>query len=294
MTVEKDRIVFKLWSINFEFTMKKIVVPFDFSSYSLAALKTAQKISSKSEAEIICVTVIPTEVDWDLLSDEAKKGYPDLADEYEEAKEVLPGYIQAISPTKAPIRQIIRIGVPNELILRVIEEENADLVVLGAYGKGYSDGNFIGSTLQKVLRKATCPVLAVKEALDGNDFRKVAFASDFSPKAKVAFDKIKPFIKLFKSSVHLLYVNIPAHFKATSEVTSGMNAFMKGNEELTFHQHIFNDSEIEKGMMAFAGSHQINWIVLVTNDHTKAQAYQMGTTETLLFRSDLGVMSVKS
>jgi nucleotide-binding universal stress UspA family protein len=131
-------------TINFENIMKKILVPFDFSSYSLAALKTAQKISSKSEAEIICVTIIPSEVDWDLLSDDAKKGHADLIDEYEEAKEVLPEYLQTIAPTKAPIRQIIRIGVPNELILRVIQEENVDLVVLGAYGKGYLEGKYFG------------------------------------------------------------------------------------------------------------------------------------------------------
>jgi nucleotide-binding universal stress UspA family protein len=273
--------------------MKKLLVPFDFSSYSVAALKTAQKISSKSGAEILCVTIIPSEIDWDLISTNARKNYPELIEEFEEATEVLPTHIQNIAPAKAPIRQIIRIGVPNELILRVIEEESPDLVVLGAYGKGYTEGNFIGSTLQKVLRKASCPVLAVKKPLDGNDFRKVAFASDFSPKAKLAFDKIKPFIKLFKSSVHLLYVNIPLHFKATAEVTSGMNAFMKGNEELTFHDHIFNDSEIEKGMIAFAAAQHINWIILLTGDHGHAPAYQIGTTETLLFKGDLGVMSIK-
>ena len=281
-------------SIQLEITMKKIVVPFDFSSYSLAALKTAQKISSKSDAEIICITVIPSEVDWDLLSSEARKKHHDLIDEYEEAEEVLPSYIQSIAPGKGAIRQIIRIGVPNELILRVIQEENPDLVVLGAYGKGYTEGNFIGSTLQKVLRKSTCPVLAVKEALDGNDFRKVAFASDFGPKAKIAFDKIKPFIKLFKSSVHLLYVNIPANFRATSDITAGMNALMKGNEELTFHPHEFNDSEIEKGMIAFATAHDINWIIILSGDHSRTPNYQIGTTETVLYKSNLGVLSVKS
>ncbi len=274
--------------------MKKIVVPFDFSAFSIAALKTAQKISAKSEAEIICITVIPSEVDWDLLSDQAKKKYPDLIDEYDEAVDVLPEYMQLIAPTKAHIRQIIRIGVPAELILRVIHEENPELVVIGAYGKGYTNGNFIGSTLQKVLRNATCPVLAVKEALDGNDFRKVAFASDFSPKSKLAFDKIKPLIKLFKSSVHLLYVNIPSHFTSSQEVTAGMNSFVKGNEELTFHQHIFNDTEIEKGMKAFAESQHINWIVLLSGDHSHSPAYQIGTTETLIFMSPLAVMSVKS
>ncbi|SFB43688.1 universal stress protein [Algoriphagus aquimarinus] len=274
--------------------MKKILVPFDFSSYSLAALKTAQKISAKSDAEILCVTVIPSEVDWELLSDEAKKNYPDLIEEFEEAQQVLPDYILKIAPAKAPIRQIVRIGVPNELILRVAQEENPDLLVLGAYGKGYIEGNFIGSNLQKVLRKANCPVLAVKEPLNGNDFRKVAFASNFEPKSKVAFEKIKPLIKLFKSTVHLLFVNIPAHFTSTQEITSRMNLFKKGHEELTCHQHIFNDSEVEKGMIAFAETKNIKWIILVTGDHSHAPAYIVETTETLIFKSDLGVLSVKS
>jgi len=274
--------------------MKKILVPFDFSSYSLAALKTAQKISAKSDAEILCVTVIPSEVDWELLSDQAKKNYPDLIEEFEEAQEVLPDYIHKIAPSKSKIRFITRIGVPNELILRVTQEENVDLVVLGAYGKGYVEGNFIGSNLQKVLRKSPCPVLAVKEALDGNDFRKVAFASDFHANSKLAFEKIKPLIKLFKSTVHLLFVNVPAHFTSTNEVSAQMNVFMKGYEEITFHQHIFNDSDIEKGMIAFCETQNINWIVLVSHDHSHSPSYQIGTTETLIFKSDVGVLSVKN
>ena len=55
--------------------MKTIAVPFDFSSYSLAALKTAQKISAKTNANILVITVIPSEVDFEKLSEEAKKKY---------------------------------------------------------------------------------------------------------------------------------------------------------------------------------------------------------------------------
>jgi hypothetical protein len=145
-----------------------------------------------------------------------------------------------------------------------------------------------------VLRKSPCPVLAVKEALDGNDFRKVAFASDFEPKSKVAFEKIKPLIKLFKSAVHLLFVNIPAHFTSTQEVTSKMNLLKHGNEEISFHQHIFNDSEVEKGIIAFAETQNIKWVILVSSNLKNAPSYQVGTTETLIFKSDLGVLSVKS
>ncbi|MDI1322323.1 MAG: universal stress protein [Algoriphagus sp.] len=273
--------------------MKTIVVPFDFSSYSVAALKTAQKISAKSGAKIVCITVIPSEIDWDLLSEEAKKKHPELLEEKQEAMDVLPEYISAIAPAKAPIETIFRIGVPNELILRVIDESNADLVVLGAYGKGYVEGKFIGSTLQKVLRKAKCPVLAVKHALDGNDFRKIAFASLFDEGAKLAFDKVKPLLKLFKPSIHLLFVNTPTNFIQSKLAEDGIVKFKKGNEEINFHQEIYNHNDVENGIIEFANSQKINWVTLVSGHHETSPSYQIGTTETVLFKSELAVLSVK-
>ncbi|SDD09613.1 Nucleotide-binding universal stress protein, UspA family [Algoriphagus faecimaris] len=273
--------------------MKTIVIPFDFSPYSLAALKTAQKVSVKSGAKIICVTVIPSEVDYDKLSDEAKLKYTELREEKEEAERILPDYIHEVAPAKADIVQEVRIGVPNELILRVAEEFSADLIVMGAYGKGYSQGKFIGSTLQKVLRKSTVPVLAVKEALDGNDFRKIAFASTFHPDSKQAFAKIKSLVKAFKSSVHLLFVNTPDKFTSSDEVKKGMDLFQSGNEEIVFHQHTYNDGEVEKGILGFCQESGIKWLAVVTGKHDKSPTYQISTTETILFKGDLGILSVK-
>lgn len=169
--------------------MKTILVPFDFSTYSLAALQTAQRICAKNQAKIICVTVIPSEIDWDLLPEEAKLKYPQLMEERQEAMEVLPGYIKSVAPAKVQIAQVVKIGVPYEQILRVAEKSFADMIIIGAYGKGYVEGNFVGSTLQKVLRLASCPILAVKNALDGNAFRKIAFATVFNKSGKVAFEK---------------------------------------------------------------------------------------------------------
>ncbi len=274
-------------------TMKTIVVPFDFSSYSVAALKSAQKISAKSGAKIVCITVIPSEIDWDLLSDEAKKNYPGLLEERQVAMDVLPEYISAIAPAKAPIETLFKIGVPYELILRVIDQSKADLVVLGAYGKGYVQGRFIGSTLQKVIRNAKCPVLAVKHALDGNDFRKLAFASLFDDEAKKAFDQVKPLLKLFKPSIHLLFVSTPTNFIQSKLAEDGIVKFKKGNEEINFHQEIYNHTEVENGIIEFAGSQIINWVALVTGHRENSPAYQIGTTETVLFKSELAVLSVK-
>jgi nucleotide-binding universal stress UspA family protein len=274
--------------------MKTILVPFDFSSYALAALKTAQRISAKQNAKILCVTVVPSEVDWDLLSEEGRAKYPDLIDERNEALEVIPDYIRSIAPAKAPIEPVVKIGVPYEQILRVADQNNVDLIVIGAYGKGYSDGKFIGSTLQKVLRNATCPVLAVKSELDGNAFRKLAFATTFDAAGKQAFEKILPLARAFKTSIHLLFVNTPANFANSAQSNADMAEFGKGNEQFVIHRHVYNHQNAELGIAEFCKSAGIHLVALVSSNRKTSSAYLIGITETVIFQSELGVLSVKA
>lgn len=274
--------------------MKTILVPFDFSEYSLAALLTAKKIAAKAEAKLICVTVIPSEIDWDLLPEKARAGYPQLNLEMEEAVYRIPEYLKMVAPAKVQVDVVVKIGVPAEQLLRVITRHEVDLVVLGAYGKGFIEGNFIGSTLQKVLRNAPCPVLAVKKALDGNAFRKLAFASLFDANAKHSFAALIPFVKLFTASLHLVYVNTPEHFVSSTEAERLMKAFSKGNEEMTFHLHVINDRNIVEGIHSFCVAKGIALVALASGSKKGRTSYQVGTTETLIYTSDRAVMSIKT
>jgi nucleotide-binding universal stress UspA family protein len=52
-------------------------------------------------------------------------------------------------------------GSPADSILKTIESENVDLVVMGTSGKHGLDRFLLGSVTEKVVRSATCPVLAV-------------------------------------------------------------------------------------------------------------------------------------
>ncbi|GMQ31582.1 universal stress protein [Algoriphagus confluentis] len=274
--------------------MKTLVVPFDFSVYSLAALKTAQRISIKTDARILCVTVIPSEVDWDLLSEEAKNKYPDLIQERQEAIDVLPEYIRTVAPAKALIEPVVKIGVPHEQIVRVADKNKADLIIIGAYGKGFQEGKFIGSNLQKVLRNANCPVLAVKEALDGNAFRKIAFATAFDASSKEAFSQFLPLAKAFKSSIHLLHVNTPEHFTNSTDSDREMAEFARGHEQFVIHRHVFNHRDADEGIVAFCEDQGINLVVLVSSNRKGSSSYVIGTTETVIFKSPAGVLSIKA
>jgi nucleotide-binding universal stress UspA family protein len=274
--------------------MKTILIPFDFSEYALAALQSAKKIAAKATVQLISVTVIPSQIDWDLLPEKARKTYPDLQEELDETSVRIPEFLKMMSFSKNEILVIVKIGVPAEQILRVIDAQQADLVVLGTYGKGFSEGKFIGSTLQNVLRNAPCPVLAVKKTLDGNAFRKLAFASTFTGSSKQVFDSFIPFVKLFSASLHLVYVNTPEHFVNTNEAERAMASFSKGNEEVTLHSHVVNDTTTVAGIHSFCVAKGIAIVALVSVSRKGKPSYQIGTTETLIYNTDRAVLSIKA
>ena len=57
---------------------------------------------------------------------------------------------------------IVERGNPVEQILKVAEDRNCDIIVMGSHGHGVIEEALIGSTARRVLRKATKPVLVVR------------------------------------------------------------------------------------------------------------------------------------
>ena len=129
---------------------------------------------------------------------------------------------------------------------------------------------------------------------NGNAFRKIAFASVFDAAAKNAFSAFVPFIKLFTASIHLVYVNTPEHFVNSSDAERLMKSFSKGNEELTLHIHVVNDKNSVDGIHSFCVDKGIALVALYSEDKKGKPSYQVGTTETLIFKSDRAVLSIKS
>ena len=57
---------------------------------------------------------------------------------------------------------IVERGNPVDKILRVAEDRNCDVIVMGSHGHGVIEEALIGSTARRVLRRATKPVLVVR------------------------------------------------------------------------------------------------------------------------------------
>jgi nucleotide-binding universal stress UspA family protein len=273
--------------------MKRIIVPVDFSSYADNALLTALKISGKANSSITCVNVVSTPLDWNKLSAEKKQHHQDILDMEAEAKDKLRAFVMDHKLGGVPVETVVEVGVPYEKIIDVANKQKADLIVIGAYGIGHTDEKFLGSNLQKVLRNSDCPVLAVKKVMNGNDLRKMVFASVFTEDARPAFIKMRPIIKDFQTSVHFLVVNTPNSFTNSGDAMKNMDKFAKGLEDIVIHKHVYNHEEIEKGIIEFSENNKIGFIGLASSNRKGNASYQIGVTDTILFKSDIPVLSVK-
>jgi len=139
--------------------LKKILVPTDASEYSRRALKTALEIAQKfnSEIELLFVMHVPLVYDSSVysyvISPEQIQSEGDFA-----LKTTLDGVnIGDVTLIKKKIQ-----GKPAHVILKEIEDENIDLVVMGSHGYGAMASSLLGSVSHHVLHKAKCSVLLVK------------------------------------------------------------------------------------------------------------------------------------
>jgi nucleotide-binding universal stress UspA family protein len=145
--------------------LRRVLVPLDLSEPAVGALDVALKWSDALRPstevaplgpQVTVLHVVPLAFDLaDLPFDRAVIG-PELHREVEAARARVPG-AQALE-----VREEVRWGdVPAEEILRVAEQDRADLLVLATHGFGAVKRALIGSVASAVARAASCPVLLV-------------------------------------------------------------------------------------------------------------------------------------
>jgi nucleotide-binding universal stress UspA family protein len=79
-----------------------------------------------------------------------------------EAEEILSAAVKEVGSIPCEIHTEILEGDPASAIIEVAKVRNSDLIVMGSRGLGRLAGLLLGSTCQKVVSHATCPVLIVR------------------------------------------------------------------------------------------------------------------------------------
>ncbi|MEW6738883.1 MAG: universal stress protein [Nitrospirota bacterium] len=137
---------------------ESILVPFDGSQFSKKALEHACELSRKDNAEITVLYVIPRyeEMVGFFRTESIKQNL------YQEAQKIMDEAKKIAVSNGVSISTTIQEGQAAEKIIETANALKNDLMIMGSYGWRGINKVIIGSTTERVIMNASCPVLVVK------------------------------------------------------------------------------------------------------------------------------------
>ncbi len=139
--------------------VKKILVPTDFSECSMAATDHAISLAQTFQAQVILLHVMEPPV-YGLDFSLTHPGTLPLV--RQKLMEMMERSVDVMSDHGVEAEGYFIIGVPSVEIIRAAEKHGADLIVMGTHGRTGLSHILLGSTAERVIQRAHCPVLTVK------------------------------------------------------------------------------------------------------------------------------------
>jgi nucleotide-binding universal stress UspA family protein len=146
--------------------VNKILVACDLSNYSVQAVDYAADMAESVDAELVIVNVI-NQRDLEMVEKVSQQTDKITVSNYiretrENRSEEIAKVLAASNRDPAIYRTVFRTGVPFREILAAIEEEKADLLVMGTKGRTDLEDVLFGTTAQKMFRRCPIPLLSIR------------------------------------------------------------------------------------------------------------------------------------
>ena len=144
--------------------LKKILYPTDFSEHSLGALEYVRSLAQLFEAQVHCLhvvdeayqywlgageTAVPVVMPTDVLKSSAQKQLEEFVKKH-------------FGQDQPDLVTSVVAGRPFVEIIQYAREQLIDLIVISTHGRGALASMLLGSVTEKVVRKAPCAVLTVR------------------------------------------------------------------------------------------------------------------------------------
>jgi nucleotide-binding universal stress UspA family protein len=196
--------------------IKSILCPVDFSEFSVNAYEYAQSLAWHYKATLFLQHVLYSLQPlgfWDIYPDSYEKRCKELRAGVEQK---LQEFADRHTRTEIRPQCFVQDGSVPDLILSLAEAQAVNLIVMGTHGMRGIDRLMLGSVTEKVLRRARCPVLAVRKPAhhvttsvqdpELVHLRKILLCTDFSDHARHASKYALSMAKEYGAELTLLHV----------------------------------------------------------------------------------------
>lgn len=195
---------------------KSILCPVDFSDFSESAYQYALTITEYYKSQLIVLHAVEL----------AKYPYADYAGACgdlanlsralcEGGKAKLRDFVKKHSGYGVEPQLVVAQGTASDLILSFAQEHDVDLILMGTHGRRGLDRLVLGSTTDRVMRRACCPLLVVSNSAhnvmttgsDGkHSLSRILYCTDFSINAELALEYAISLTEEYGAQLTMLHV----------------------------------------------------------------------------------------
>ena len=289
---------------------RRILVPVDFSDYSMKACAIAFNMAKELDAKVKILhvyfnpyypTALPMsetfayqgkeEKEFQNIIEKVKKNIQKLCNTIDE--KVASGELPPINYS-----YVLKEGLPEEEIVSFTKQYKPALIIMGTRGKDQKDIDLIGSVTAEVIEMTKTPLLAIPENTpfyDIDQIKNVAFLTNFSQRDLVSFDFMMRFLKHYKIKVHITHIANKKRDKWDEIKMEGIRAYFKKQYPGVDTDYTLIDSDdMLKSLDAFVKKEGIDIIALTTaKRNIFARMFSPSISRKMLFHSDTPLLVLR-
>lgn len=282
----------------------RILIPVDFSDYSLKACRIAFNLARDLNAKVKILHVyfnpyFPTALPMAEAFAYQGKDEKEFQSVIEKVKENVQKLCNTIDQKIAegefpPINYsyVLREGLPEEEIVTFSKQYKPALIIMGTRGKDQKDADLIGSVTAEVIEMSHVPLVAIPENTPFTDMKqvkKIAFLTNFSQRDLISFDVLSKIVEPF-DNVEILLTHIAT--KKTDKwdeiKLEGIKSyFTKQYPNLRLDYKLIDTSDMLKSLDDYIKGERIQILALTTSKRNIfARMFSPSISRKMLFHSD--------
>ena len=250
----------------------KILIPVDFSSYSMKACEFGFNLAKTENSEVILLHVYFTPIYASSLPYGDVFNYQ-IGDE-ESVKTIIQQVHSDLNALSDKIKEkvasgefpdikyscILREGIPEEEILRYAKEQRPKVIIMGTRGKSQKDIDLIGSVTAEIIDRSRTAVLAIPENTpfkEFNEVKRIAFLTNFDQRDLIAFEAFFNTWKSFHFSVSLIHLAESKDTWNEIKLAGIKDYFQKQYPGLEIHYDVVMNDNLLKGLDQYIKDKQL-------------------------------------
>lgn len=260
-------------------TIKKVLIPFDFSEASVTALEYGLSFAGYQNAiEIIAVYACNTSF-TEIDVKEAEVNFRNTVAKFNVKLKIQPAFRMVEGPML-------------QTVLNLQQTTQANLIIMGTMGDKSLDEH-VTNTSNLVL-EADCPVISVPFGLEGKQPKEIALVLG---KEEIEEPKVLDFLldiaRTFNAQVHVLTIYSESIYEEQVEVETNEESLEYYLEHFYAEHSFEKNQDIEQGIYDYIEEKGIDLLAIIPRNHSqKTKASQGRLTKLLTLHSSVPVLTL--